>query len=67
MKESEDEEKIREEDEVVLGGFEVHVKFTRYQGDPGILLDFAPPAGTSGDPQGIEDINAGWPGTAGKL
>jgi len=57
MKESESEEKFQEDGEVILGGVEVHVKFTRYQGDPGILLDFAPPAGTDGTPQGIEDIN----------
>jgi hypothetical protein len=58
MKESDAEKKFREDGEVILGGVEVHVKFTRYQGDPGILLDFTPPAGTGGAPQGIDDINA---------
>ncbi|MGB9176424.1 MAG: hypothetical protein WCB46_06770 [Methanoregula sp.] len=58
MKESHGENIFLEEGEVVLGGVEVHVKFTRYQGDPGIMLDFTPPAGTDGAPQGIEDINA---------
>ena len=58
MKESEAEKKIPEEGEVVLGGVEVHVKFTRYRGDPGILLDMTPPAGPGGAPQGIDDINA---------
>ena len=44
--------------EIVLGGVEVHVKFTRFQGDPGIQLDLTAPAGTDGAPEGIEDINA---------
>jgi hypothetical protein len=57
MKESDAEKKFREDGEVVLGGVEVHMKFTRYQGDPGIILDFTPPAGTDGAPQGIDDIN----------
>lgn len=57
MKESDTEKKFQEDGEVVLGGVEVHVKFTRYQGDPGILLDFTPPAGAGGAPQGIDDIN----------
>jgi hypothetical protein len=58
MKESDAERKFREDGEVVLGGVEVHVKFTRLRGDPGILLDFTPPAGAGGAPEGIEDINA---------
>jgi hypothetical protein len=48
MKESEAEEKFQENGEVILGRVEVHVKFTRYRGDPGIMLDFTPPAGTNG-------------------
>jgi len=58
MKESDAEKKFREEEEAVLGGVEVHVKFTRYRGDPGLMLDLTPPAGTDGAPQGIDDINA---------
>lgn len=58
MKESEAEKKFRDVRELVLGGVEVHVKFTRHRGDPGIMLDFTPPAGTDGAPQGIDDINA---------
>jgi len=58
MKESESEEKFREEGEVILGGVEVHVKFTRYRGDPGLMLELIPPSGTDGAPQGIDDINA---------
>jgi hypothetical protein len=57
MKESGAERKNQEEGEVVLGGVEVHVKFTRVRGDPGIMLDFAPPAGTDSTAQGTDDIN----------
>ena len=57
MKESETKEKICEDGEVLLGGVEVHVKFTRVRGDPGIILDFAPPAGTGNARQGTENIN----------
>jgi hypothetical protein len=57
MKESEAGKKFLNGDEVVLGGVEVHVKFTRYQGNAGIQLDFIPPAGAGGAPQGIEDVN----------
>lgn len=56
MKESDAEKKILEE-EVVLGGVEVHVKFTRVHGDPGIMLEFTPPSGTGGAPQGSEGMN----------
>jgi hypothetical protein len=41
----------------LLGGVEVHVKFTRYQGDFGIQLDFTPTAGSDGAPQGNNEIN----------
>lgn len=57
MKESEAEEKFQEDDEIILGGVEVHVKFTRVRGDPGIMLDFTPPARTGDAPQGSDGIN----------
>jgi len=57
MKESDAEKKIAEEGEVVLGGVEVHVKFTRVQRDPGIMLEFLPPAGTGSAPQGAGNLN----------
>jgi hypothetical protein len=57
MKEPETEEKIREAGEVILGGVEVHVKFTRVRGDPGIMLEFVPPAGTGSAPQGTNTTN----------
>ncbi|MFA5269681.1 MAG: hypothetical protein WC379_17085 [Methanoregula sp.] len=57
MKESDAQKKFREAGEVILGGVEVHVKFTRVQGDPGIMLDFAPPAGTDSAPPGADNIN----------
>jgi hypothetical protein len=41
----------------VLGGVEVHVKFTRYHEDFGIQLDFTPPKGNDGTLMGIEEIN----------
>ena len=57
MKESDAEKKFQEDGEVILGGVEVHVKFTRYHGDPGLLLELTPPAGADGAPQGKDDIN----------
>jgi hypothetical protein len=57
MKESDAEEKFQEAGEVLLGGVEVHVKFTRVHGDPGIMLDFAPPAGTGSEPQAADGMN----------
>ncbi len=42
----------------VLGGVEVHVKFTRYNDDPDILLDFTPPAGCDGTSLGEKEINS---------
>jgi len=57
MKNCEEESENPEGEEVVLGGVEVHVKFTRYQGDPGIQLDLTAPAGADGAPEGVEDIN----------
>lgn len=57
MKESDAEEKFQEDGEVILGGVEVHVKFTRVRGDPGIMLDFTPPAVTGSAPPGAENIN----------
>lgn len=41
----------------MLGGVEVHVKFTRVRGDPGIMLDFTPPAGTGSAKQGADGTN----------
>lgn len=57
MKESDAEEKYPEDGEVILGGVEVHVKFRRVQGDPGLMLDFTPPAVTGSAPPGAETIN----------
>jgi hypothetical protein len=57
MNECEAERKFLDGEDVVLGGAEIHVKFTRYKGDPGVLLDFTPPSGADGRPEGIEDIN----------
>jgi hypothetical protein len=39
-----------EGNEVVLGGVEVHVRFMRYNGDPGIALEFLPPYGNDNVP-----------------
>lgn len=58
MKESVVMEKLLNAGEAILGGVEVHVKFTRFRGDPGIMLDMTPPAGPDGSVQGIDDINA---------
>ena len=46
-----------EGNEVVLGGVEVHVRFVRYKGDPGITLEFTPPYGKDDVPNWIEDID----------
>ncbi|WAC05762.1 MAG: hypothetical protein OS112_03805 [Methanoregula sp.] len=46
-----------EGNEVVLGGVEVHVHFVRYQGDPGIVVEFLPPFGTDTVPDWMEDID----------
>jgi hypothetical protein len=43
--------------EVVLGGVEVHVRFMRYKGDPGIALEFTPPYGKDDVPDWMEDID----------
>jgi len=46
-----------EGNEVILGGVEVHVHFLRYQGDPGIVVEFLPPFGTDDVPDWMEDID----------
>jgi hypothetical protein len=46
-----------EGNEVILGGVEVHVHFLRYQGDPGIVVEFLPPYGTDDVPDWMEDID----------
>ena len=42
---------------LILGGVEVHVHFVRYQGDPGIVVEFLPPYGTDDVPDWMEDID----------
>jgi hypothetical protein len=42
---------------LILGGVEVHVHFLRYQGDPGIVLEFTPPYGKDDVPDWMEDID----------
>ena len=42
---------------VILGGVEVHVRSVRYQGDPGIQVDYIPPFGPDDCPDWMEDIN----------
>jgi len=46
-----------EGNEVVLGGVEVHVRFVRYKGDPGIALEFTPPYWKDDVPDWIADID----------
>lgn len=46
-----------EGNEIVLGGVEVHVRFVRYKGDPGIALEFTPPFGPDDEPDWMEDID----------
>jgi len=46
-----------EGNEVVLGGVEVHVRFVRYKGDPGIALEFTPPYGKDDVPDWMADID----------
>ena len=46
-----------EGNEIILGGVEVHVRFVRYKGDPGIALEFTPPYGKDGVPDWMVDIN----------
>lgn len=48
---------VLEGNEIVLGGVEVHVRFTRYKGDPGIVLDYTPPFGKEDVPDWMADIN----------
>jgi len=43
--------------EIILGGVEVHVRFVRYKGDPGIQVDYSPPFGPDDCPDWMEDIN----------
>jgi hypothetical protein len=42
---------------LILGGVEVHVHFLRYQGDPGIVVEFLPPFGRDEVPDWMEDID----------
>ena len=46
-----------EGNEIILGGVEVHVRFVRYKGDPGISLEFTPPYGKDDVPDWMEDID----------
>jgi hypothetical protein len=46
-----------EGNEIILGGVEVHVRFIRYKGDPGIALEFTPPFGKDDVPDWMEDID----------
>jgi len=46
-----------EGNEIILGGVEVHVRFVRYKGDPGIALEFLPPYGKDDVPDWMEDID----------
>ena len=46
-----------EGNEVVLGGVEVHVRFVRHKGDPGIVLEFTPPYGKDDVPDWMGDID----------
>ena len=42
---------------LILGGVEVHVRFVRHKGDPGISLEFTPPYGKDDVPHWMEDID----------
>ena len=42
---------------LILGGVEVHVRFVRHKGDPGIVLKFTPPYGNDDVPDWMEDID----------
>jgi len=46
-----------EGNEIVLGGVEVHVRFVRYKGDPGIQVDYTPPFGPDDVPDWMDDID----------
>ena len=46
-----------EGNEIILGGVEVHVRFVRYKGDPGISLEFTPPYGKDEVPDWMADID----------
>ena len=46
-----------EGNEIILGGVEVHVRFVRYNGDPGIALEFTPPYGKDDIPDWMADID----------
>ncbi len=55
-----EEEAVRlslEGNAIILGGVEVHVKFIRYNGDPGLQLDLTPPFGSVDIPDWVADIN----------
>jgi hypothetical protein len=43
--------------DIILGGVEVHVRFVRYKGDPGIALEFTPPYGKDDVPEWMADID----------
>jgi len=58
LTEDEVERRIREGQEVVIGGIEIHAKFAKVQGNCGICIEYLAPAGDGGDPEGIADINA---------
>jgi hypothetical protein len=42
---------------LILGGVEVHMRFIRHKGDPGIVLEFTPPYGKDDVPDWMEDID----------
>lgn len=46
-----------EGNEIILGGVEVHVRFIRYKGDPGVQVDYTPPFGPDDVPDWMEDID----------
>ncbi len=46
-----------EGDTIILGGVEVHVRFVRTKGNPGIWIDYTPPFGPDDIPDWMEDIN----------
>ncbi|MDP2797630.1 MAG: hypothetical protein Q8N94_09005 [Methanoregula sp.] len=46
-----------EGDAIILGGVEVHVRFVRHKGNPGIQIEYTPPFGPDECPDWMVDIN----------
>ena len=46
-----------EGDAIILGGVEVHVRFVRHMGNPGIQIEYTPPFGPDDCPDWMVDIN----------